>query len=348
MSTRRFWVFIEQEEGEVHPVSWELLGVASNLASQVEEEARVNGDEVAVEALLLGHDVRDIAEEAIHYGAERVYLVDDPALEYYRNCPYYRGIAAVAETYEPEVFLIGATTLGRDLAGAVATALRTGLTADCTGLEMGDVKGAKHKLLLATRPAFGGNIMATIVCRRHQPQMSSVRPRVFPMPAYDPDAEGEIIDESLTVAEDSFEACINEIIRPKGESVDLEYAEVIVAGGRGLGTPEGFALIEELADAMGGVVGASRPCVDAGWIDYSHQVGQSGKTVRPKIYIAAGISGAIQHRVGMQNSDFIVAINNDPNAPIFEIADVGIVGDLFEVIPAMKKQIEALKKEVVA
>lgn len=348
MSTRRFWVFIEQEEGEVHPVSWELLGVASNLASQVEEEAWVNGDEVAVEALLLGHDVRDIAEEAIHYGAERVYLVDDPALEYYRNCPYYRGIAAVAETYEPEVFLIGATTLGRDLAGAVATALRTGLTADCTGLEMGDVKGAKHKLLLATRPAFGGNIMATIVCRRHQPQMSSVRPRVFPMPAYDPDAEGEIIDESLTVAEDSFEACINEIIRPKGESVDLEYAEVIVAGGRGLGTPEGFALIEELADAMGGVVGASRPCVDAGWIDYSHQVGQSGKTVRPKIYIAAGISGAIQHRVGMQNSDFIVAINNDPNAPIFEIADVGIVGDLFEVIPAMKKQIEALKKEVVA
>ncbi|MGC9397979.1 MAG: electron transfer flavoprotein subunit alpha/FixB family protein [Anaerolineae bacterium] len=348
MSVRRFWVFIEQEEREVHPVSWELLGVARNLASQVEEEAAAEGDEVVVEAVLLGHQVRAIAEEALHYGADRVYLVDDPALEYYRNCPYYQGIAALAEKYEPEVFLIGATTLGRDLAGAVATSLGTGLTADCTGLEMSEVRGAKHKLLLMTRPAFGGNIMATIVCRRHRPQMSSVRPRVFPMPPYEPQAQGEIVAEPLMAGEGSFVACVNEIIRPERESVDIEYAEVIVAGGRGLGSPEGFGLLKELADAVGGVVGASRPCVDAGWIDYAHQVGQTGKTVRPKLYIAAGISGAIQHRVGMQNSDFIVAINSDPNAPIFDIADVGIVGDLFEVIPAMKQQIEALKKEVVA
>jgi electron transfer flavoprotein alpha subunit len=349
VSVRRFWVFVEQEEGEVHPVSWELLGVAQNLASQVAEEAEANGDEVAVEAVLLGHEVEDIAKEALRYGADRVYLLDDPVLEHYRNCPYYKGISMVAEAHEPEVFLIGATTLGRDLAGAVATALRTGLTADCTKLEMGDVKGAKQKLLLATRPAFGGNIMATIVCRKHQPQMSSVRPRVFPMPEYNPEAEGEILRESFDMTEEGAMACILEIIRSQGESVDIEYADVIVSGGRGLGSPDGFALIKELADALGGVVGASRPCIDAGWIDYAHQVGQSGKTVRPKLYIAAGISGALQHKVGMQNSDFIVAINNDPNAPIFEIADVGIVGDLFEVIPAMLEKIEALKtQEVVA
>lgn len=344
MTTRRFWVFIEQEEGQVHPVSWELLGVARRLASQVLEEAEEAGDEVAVEGVLLGHDVRGIAEEAIKYGADRVYLMDDPVLASYRNCPYYMSIAAVAKKYEPEVFLIGATTLGRDLAGAVATSLETGLTADCTKLEMGEAKGAKQKLLLATRPAFGGNIMATIMCRRHRPQMSSVRPRVFPTPAYDPEAEGEIIDEEVNVTEEGARACILEFIRDKDETVDIEYSDVIVAGGRGLGGPEGFAVLKQLADAMGGVVGATRPCVDAGWIDYAHQVGQTGKTVRPKVYVAAGISGALQHKVGMQNSDFIIAINSDPNAPIFEVADVGIVGDLFEIVPAMIAEIKARKE----
>jgi electron transfer flavoprotein alpha subunit len=344
MTTRRFWVFIEQEQGTVHPVSWELLGVASDLASQVAEEAEESGDEVLVEGVLLGHEVRDIAEEAIKYGADSVYLMDDIVLADYRNCPYYMSIAALARKHEPEVFLIGATTLGRDLAGAVATALGTGLTADCTKLEMGDVRGAKQKLLLATRPAFGGNIMATIVCRKHQPQMSSVRPRVFPAPPRDPDAEGEIVEESVDITEEGARACILEFIREQGETVDIEYSDVIVAGGRGVGGPEGFDVIKDLADAMGGVVGASRPCVDAGWIDYAHQVGQTGKTVRPKVYVAAGISGALQHKVGMQNSDFIIAINSDPNAPIFEIADVGIVGDLFEVIPAMIEEIKARKE----
>jgi electron transfer flavoprotein alpha subunit len=347
VSTRRFWVFIEQEQGEVHPVSWELLGVARELASQVAEEAEAAGDEVRVEGVLLGHEVRGIAEEAIKYGADRVYLIDDPVLQNYRNCPYYMGIAAIAQKYEPEVFLIGATTLGRDLAGAVATALRTGLTADCTKLEMGEVRGAKQKLLLATRPAFGGNIMATIVCRRHKPQMSSVRPRVFPAADYDPEAQGEIVPEELGVTEEGARACILEFIHAKEDTVDIEYSDVIVAGGRGLGGPEGFELIHNLAEAVGGVVGASRPCVDAGWISYPHQVGQTGKTVRPKVYIAAGISGALQHKVGMQNSDFIVAINTDPNAPIFEVADVGIVGDLYEVIPAMIEEIKT-RKEVPA
>lgn len=344
MTTRRFWVFIEQEEGKVHPVSWELLGVARMLASQVAEEATAAGDDVAVEGVLLGENVEHIAQEALYYGADRVYLFDDPVLAYYRNCPYYQTLSTVSRKYGPEVFLIGATTLGRDLAGAVATSLHTGLTADCTGLEMGEVKGSQKRLLLATRPAFGGNIMATILCRNERPQMSSVRPRVFPMPERNPDAKGEIVREEVEATEESAMACVLEFIHSKGESVNIEYADVIVSGGRGLGTPEGLKLLQELADELGGVVGASRPLIDSGWISYAHQVGQSGRTVRPKLYIAAGISGALQHKVGMQNSDFIIAINNDPNAPIFDVADVGIVGDLYQVIPEMLKQIRALKE----
>ncbi|NBD36418.1 MAG: electron transfer flavoprotein subunit alpha [Chloroflexi bacterium] len=345
MTKRRFWVFIEQEGGKVHPVSWELIGVARDLASQVTDETEDTEDEVVVEGVLLGQDIEHIAKEALNYGADTVYVLDSPMLKHYRNCPYYKNIASVARKYEPEVFLMGATTLGRDLAGAVATSLGTGLTADCTKLEMGEVKGAKKKLLLATRPAFGGNIMATIICRKHQPQMSSVRPRVFPMPEYEADREGEIVYEEICIDDEDVQACILDFIHAKGESVDIEYADVIVAGGRGMGTPEGFELVEKLAAELNGVVGASRPCVDAGWISYAHQVGQSGRTVRPKLYIAAGISGALQHKVGMQNSDFIVAINNDPNAPIFEIADVGIVGDLYEVIPEMIEQVRAQKQQ---
>ncbi len=348
MTIRRFWAFIEQEEGHAHLVSWELLGVARRLALQIKEEAEASGDEVLVEGVLLGHDVGHIAQEALCYGADRVYLFDDPVFTHYRNRPYYKTLEGVAQKYEPEVFLIGATTLGRDLAGAVATALRTGLTADCTQLEMGEVKGAPQKLLLATRPAFGGNIMATILCRKNRPQMSSVRPRVFPMPERDPHPRGEIAREVVSVTEEEALSRILEFVRPEGESVNIEYADVIVAGGRGLGTAEGFGLIKQLADALGGVVGASRPCIDAGWIGYAHQVGQSGQTVRPKLYIVAGVSGALQHKVGMQNSDFIVAINTDPDAPIFDVADVGIVGDLYQVIPAMLEQLAARRKEVSA
>jgi electron transfer flavoprotein alpha subunit len=344
MTTRRFWVFIEQEEGKANPVSWELLGAATRLASEVKDEARAKGDEVVVEGVLLGHEVKHLAQEAIQYGANRVYLLDSPVLAHYRNRPYYTSITHLAEKHAPEVFLIGATTLGRDLAGSVATSLHTGLTADCTHLAMGEAKGSEHKLLLATRPAFGGNVIATILCRKHLPQMASVRPRVFNIPAPATEAKGEILPETVTFTEAEANAQILEFIRNQVATPKLEYADVIVSGGRGLGGPAGFKLLQELADELGGVVGSSRGCVDAGWISYDRQVGQTGKTVRPKLYIAAGISGAIQHKVGMQHSDFILAINRDPNAPIFEIAHLGIVGDLYEVIPNMIQQIKQLKE----
>lgn len=342
--TRRFWVFIEQEEGKAHPVAWELLGVASRLAAQVKDELEATGEEAVVEGVLVGDQVEAIAREAMQYGAQRVYVVDDPVFQHYRNKPYYTALVELVNKYQPEVFLIGATTMGRDLAGSVATKLGTGLTADCTQLEMGEVKGASKKLLLATRPAFGGNVIATIVCRNHRPQMASVRPRVFPMPEPNPQADGEIVREHVPTENGIINAEIVKVIRNEASNAKIEYADVIVSGGRALGGPEGFKLLKELADELGGVVSASRPCVDAGWITYDHQVGQTGKTVRPKLYIAAGISGAIQHKVGMQDSDFILAINRDPNAPIFEVATVGIVGDLFEVIPAMIKEIRAQKE----
>jgi electron transfer flavoprotein alpha subunit len=344
MTIRRFWVFIEQEEGTANPVSWELLGAMNGLASQVKDEADAKGDEVVVEGVLLGHQVQHIAEEAIQYGAQRVYLLDAPVLDHFRNRPYFSTITQLAEKYKPEVFLIGATILGRDLAGSVATSLQTGLTADCTHLAMGEAKGSDHKLLLATRPAFGGNVIATIVCRTHLPQMATVRPRVFNVEPPNPEAKGEIVSEPVPFTEEEANAKILEFIRDEVGSAKIEYADVIVSGGRGLGGPDGFKLLQELADELGGVVGSSRACVDAGWISYDHQVGQTGKTVRPKLYIAAGISGAIQHKVGMQGSDFILAINRDPNAPIFEIAHLGIVGDLYEIIPNMIQQIKQLKE----
>lgn len=342
--TRRFWVFIEQEEGKIHQVSWELLGVARRLASEIKDELDQSGETAEVEGVLIGHQVESSASEAFHYGADRVYVLDSPIFAHYRNQPYYMSLVGMVRKYKPEVFLIGATTLGRDLAGSVATGLGTGLTADCTQLQMGYPSGVTKKLLLATRPAFGGNVIATIVCKNHLPQMASVRPRVFPMPVVDPSAKGEVVLEPVTISEENIGMQILEFIRAKGSLAKIDHADVLVAGGRALGGPAGFHILDELAEELGGVVAASRPCVDAGWISYDHQVGQTGKTVRPKLYIAAGISGAIQHKVGMQDSDFILAINRDPHAPIFEIATVGIVGDIFEVIPAMTRQIRALKE----
>lgn len=342
---RRFWVFIEQEEGKAHPVSWELMGVARRLASQVAEEAAQKGDTVLVEGVLVGHQVQSIAEEGLKYGADHIYIADGEVFEHYRNQPYCTALVTLVKKYQPEVFLIGATNLGRDLAGSVATSLGTGLTADCTHLEMGEVKGAEgSKLLLATRPAFGGNIIATIVCRNHKPQMASVRPRVFPTAEIVPDPKGTFSFEEVQISEEDVAAKIVKLIRNEAENAKIEYSDILVAGGRGVGGPEGFKLLKQLADELGGVVASSRPCVDAGWITYDHQVGQTGKTVRPKLYIAAGISGAIQHKVGMQDSDFILAINRDPHAPIFEIASYGVVGDLFEIIPAMIKEIQAAKE----
>lgn len=341
--TRRFWVFIEQNQGQMHPVAAELLGVACRLVSEIADELEASGEEAVVEGILVGHNVSDVAQEAVQYGAQRIYKIDDPAFEHYLNRPYTEALVHLVKKYEPEVFLIGATTLGRDLAGAVATSLKTGLTADCTKLDMGHFRKVEKKLLLATRPAFGGNVIATIVCKDHQPQMSTVRPRVFETPTRDPKAKGEIVEEEFKVTSEMMAAKLVEFITDKNATFNLEYADVIVSGGKGLGNPKGFDLIKELADELGGVVGSSRAAVDGGWIDYAHQVGQTGKHVRPKLYIAAGISGAIQHKVGMQDSDYILAINTDPNAPIFEVATLGVVGDLYEVIPEMIKQLRAQK-----
>ncbi|EFO80580.1 electron transfer flavoprotein alpha subunit [Oscillochloris trichoides DG-6] len=329
-SSPRIWVFIEQEDGQPHPVSWELLGAAQRLANDLPGSV--------VEGVLLGHNVAGVAPQAFQYGAKRVYLIDDPILEFYRTMPYGMGISKLITKYKPEIFLFGATTLGRDLAGMIATHMRTGLTADCTELAI----DPKQKILAATRPTFGGNLMATILCRQHRPQMATVRPRVLPMPDPIPDATGEIIREALDMNESDIPLRRLRLI-PSEAKVNIEYADVIVAGGRGLGGPHGFKLLGELADALGGVVGASRPAVDAGWMDYEHQVGQTGKTVRPKLYIAAGISGAVQHTVGMSGTDFILAINSDPRAPIFQMANASIVGDLYEVIPELIKQVKGMR-----
>lgn len=328
--TSRIWTYVEQEEGRAHPVSWELLGAALKLSKDLPDSA--------VECVLLGENIEPIIDQAFSYGASRVYVIDDAALRHYRNLPYSAGVSNLIKKYQPEIFLVGASTLGRDLASSIATRVSTGLTADCTELAI-DPK----KILAATRPTFGGNLMATILCKTRRPQMATVRPRVLPTPQ--PLAQwqrGEVIRESLGMSEEEIAVKLLRFIAAEQEE-DLEYADVVVAGGRGVGGAKGFALLQELANEIGGVVGASRPAVDAGWITYAHQVGQTGKTIRPKLYIAAGISGAIQHRVGVMGSDFILAINSDPNAPIFHIADFGIVGDLNKVIPELTKQIRAAK-----
>lgn len=330
---KRIWVYLEQEEGQAHPVSWELLGAAQRLAAELPGSV--------VEGLLLGHQVEHIAAEAFRYGASRVYLVDDPVLKVYRNLPYGFGISNVVQKHKPEIFLVGATTLGRGLASVIATRVSTGLTADCTELAIDPDK----KILAATRPTFGGNLMATILCQKQRPQMATVRPRVLPTPTPLPQASGELIRESFGMTEDEVAVKLLRFIPSDSEDqINLEYADVIVSGGRGVGDPAGFKLLEELAGLLGGVVGASRAVVDAGWISQAHQVGQTGKTVRPKLYIAAGISGAIQHRVGMSGSNFILAINTDPNASIFQLADLGIVGDLYQVIPELINQVKTVRQ----
>ena len=336
------WVFIEQIEGKPHSVSWELLGVGRQIAKELE---------CGLAGVLLGHNVEHIVPEAFAYGAEKVYLIDDPVLEKYRTEPYLQGVASLVEQHKPEVMLLGATTLGRDLAGAVATHLRTGLTADCTGLSVdtdralsidtdrGLTVDSVRGHLLQTRPAFGGNIMATIITERHRPQMATVRPRVMAMPEPQPGRTGEVIRGQMELTEEAVGVQLLDYLRDADTGrVGLPDAEVIVAGGRGLGGPESFGLLEDLAEAMGGVVGASRGAVDAGWIGADRQVGQTGQTVRPKVYVAVGISGAIQHLVGMQTSDVIVAINLDPESPIFKVATYGIVGDFNDIVPALARQ----------
>ncbi len=321
------WIFIEHEFGKISTVSFELLGEGRKLAEAL-------GCKLCA-MLLCDKDMVDgFAKEAIAYGAEKVYVKESPLLKVYRTDPFVRAATELIKKYKPEIVLFGATTQGRDFAGAVATTLETGLTADCTGLDI----DPETKYLRQTRPAFGGNIMATILdYPNYRPQMATVRPKVFPMPNRDDSRKGEIICEPLEMKEDEVRTKILEFIKGS-EAVNLADAEIIVSGGRGVGGPEGFKPIRELAELLGGAVGASRAAVDSGWISYEHQVGQTGRTVRPKIYIACGISGSIQHQAGMKTSDVIVAINKDPEAPIFKIATYGIVGDLFTVLPMLKEE----------
>jgi len=319
---RDVWVFVEHAEGKAAEVSWELLGVGAELA-----KAR----KVELCSVVVGDKVEHLAGEAFSYGAAKVYIVDDPVFHHYRTESYYKALVYLIEKHKPEIVLVGATGLGRDLAGAVATKLQTGLTADCTGLSIDD-KG----FLLQTRPAFGGNIMATILTEYTRPQMSTVRPHVMTMPAKDASRTGAIIREKVPLREEEIGAKVLEIIADeKLDSVDVAAADIIVSGGRGMCNTENYKILQELADELGGVVACSRAAVEAGWMPMERQVGQTGKTVRPKIYFAVGISGAIQHLVGMQDSDTIIAINRDKNAPIFEVATYGIVGDLFQVVPAI-------------
>ncbi len=319
------WVFIEHEQGKVSSVSFELLGEGRKLADAL--GCKVCG-------MLFGSKIDDYIKEAIAYGAEKVYVTESPLLEDYRTDPFACAAINFIKKYKPEIVIFGATTQGRDFAGTVATTLGAGLTADCTGLDI----DPETKYLKQTRPAFGGNIMATILdYPNYRPQMSTVRPKVFPMPSRDDSRKGEVIREPLPMTEDQIRTKVLELIKG-AEAVNLADAEIIVSGGRGIGNAENFKIIRELAGVLGAAVGASRAAVDAGWIPYEHQVGQTGRTVRPKIYIACGISGSIQHQAGMKTSDIIVAINKDPEAPIFKIATYGIVGDLFTVIPMVKEE----------
>lgn len=316
------WVFAEQREGKLMGVSIELLGEGRKLADAV-------GCQLC--AVLCGDKVEGLVDELFAYGAEKVYLADAPELATYTSDAYTKAIMEAIEAYKPEIVLLGATHIGRDLGPCLAVQCNTGLTADCTKLEI----DPETKGIMQTRPAFGGNLMATIVCPHHRPQMSTVRPGVMDKAVKVEGRKGELIRLHPAFTPADLRQKILDIVKNVGEAVSLTDAKVIVSGGAGLGGPDGFQLLQKLADRLGGTVGASRAAVDAGWIDHSHQVGQTGTTVKPKIYFACGISGAIQHLAGMQNSDIIVAINKNENAPIFEVADYGLVGDLYKVIPAI-------------
>jgi electron transfer flavoprotein alpha subunit len=323
------WVWVEQFQGRACAISWEMLGKGRELADALS---------TSLTACVLGEGVEGIAKAAIAYGADRVFLADHPSLGTCRTQPYARCVVRLAQEHKPEILLLGASSRGRDLAGAVATELHTGLTADCTGLDIDPEMG----LLRQTRPAFGGNIMATIICPDHRPQMATVRHRVFEMPQPDLARQGQIIRREPLLGEDEIAARVLDFLVQAGD-VNLAEAKVIVAGGGGVGGAEGFEPLRELAEVLGGALGASRAAVDAGWIPYAHQVGQTGRTVRPDLYIACGISGAIQHLAGMRTARIIVAINKDAEAPIFDVAHYGVVADLFQVVPALT---EALRERV--
>ncbi|MFA4967147.1 MAG: electron transfer flavoprotein subunit alpha/FixB family protein [Candidatus Margulisiibacteriota bacterium] len=327
------WIFAEQREGTVQNVAYELLSEAKKLAQDLNCE---------VAAVLAGDEaIEGQVSSLFEYGADKVYLITNKELKDYRTAPYASAITDLVNKYKPEIFLIGASTLGRDLAARIAVRINCGLTADCTALSIDPVK----KILQQTRPAFGGNIMATIISPNHRPQMATVRPKVFrKSKIQNPKSKKEnTIIFTPTINQNDLLVKIVDVIKDESVKVNLAEAEIVVSGGRGIQDPKNFKMIEELAQAVGGAVGASRATVDAGWISAHHQVGQTGKTVAPKLYIACGIAGKIQHLVGMQGADTIVAINKDPDAPIFKLATYGIVGDCLEVVPALTRKIKEVR-----
>ena len=325
------WVFAEQRENEIMPVVLELLGEGRRLADEV-------GTELC--AILCGSNIGSLVDEIFAYGADKVYVADNKELATYTTDGYTKVISEAIKAYKPEIVLLGATHIGRDLGPCLAVKVNTGLTADCTRLEI----DPEDKKIKQTRPAFGGNLMATIICPNHRPQMSTVRPGVMDKAEYDSSRKGEVITLDVTFKEGDIRTKVIKIVKTVHDAVSLTDAEIIVSGGMGLGKQEGFELLKQLSDKLGGTVAASRASVDAGWIDHAYQVGQTGTTVKPTIYFACGISGAIQHIAGMQHSDYIVAINKNESAPIFEVADLGIVGDLYQVIPAIIEELDKQTK----
>lgn len=322
-------VFAEQREGVIQNVAFELLGKARELADGINEK---------VTAVLCGHNVGHLTQELIAAGADRVLVVDDEMLKDYLTEPFAQAVVHVLRTYKPEIFLLGATTIGRDLGPRISARMRTGLTADCTSLEIADDRN-----LMMTRPAFGGNLMATIVCKDHRPQMSTVRPGVMRRKPADPTRQGEV--EAVAVPFDKSKSRVRLIkkIREEKNMVDITEAHILVSGGRGVGSQDGFGKLRNLAQTINAEVASSRAMVDAGLIEHERQVGQTGKTVRPDIYFAIGISGAIQHLAGMEESEYIIAINKDKFAPIFQVADLGVVGDLHKVVPILNEKLKAEK-----
>ena len=334
--SKNVFVIAEQRDGELQKVSTELLGKARELADDLGQE---------VYAVLLGENIKDKADVLSHHGADKVIVVDHPLLKEYVTEPYAKSSYTIVKKYDPEIVLYGASSIGRDLAPRLEARLHTGLTADCTGLEIDE----ESKLLRMTRPAFGGNLMATIICEDFRPQMATVRPGVMTPLANDSNRKGEVIVEDVGLTDADMNVKILEVAKDDKKKLDITEANVLVSGGRGIGGPEGFDLLQQLADVMEGEVSTSRATVDAGWIEKDRQVGQTGKTVRPDIYFAIGISGAIQHLAGMEESGLIIAINKNDGAPIFEVADLGIVGDLNKIVPKLieeYKNAKAAKAEI--
>ena len=335
------YVFAQQVDNVINSIAFELIGKGKDLAEALGTE---------VTAVLVGSDVKNLADELAEYGADKVIVVDDPELKEYRTEPYAHALASVINQYKPEIVLVGATAIGRDLGPTVSARVATGLTADCTVLEIGDFplvaipgQEQKHNQLLMTRPAFGGNTIATIACPDNRPQMATVRPGV--MQAIEPIVGAKAVVEEFNpgFTPNNKYVTIKEVVKSLSDTVDIMAAKVLVSGGRGVGSAENFKILQDLADVLGGTVSCSRAVVDSGWMPRDLQVGQTGKTVRPQIYFAIGISGAIQHVAGMEESDIIVAINKDEDAPIFDVADYGIVGDLNKIVPALTAALKAEK-----